>query len=208
MGPDTACTRSSPTDQASPSKFWGTRPTEGRRPTTPQKEAGMRREPPRSDPVANHTCQEKNTKVYAGRRRCMSLRDQSSPRSTPANNTTGMPTSCSTCIVGRDCLYWCVICMVCIWTRDCHLHCMTLWVELDCQGIGAAVRANLRLHALLSLLPFICYYQKWPPALQVTPPVAAQFPPPPPPPQQPLVYNAHVALHLSLSEPACGFAGC
>ena len=55
MGPDTACTRSSPTDEASPAQFWGTRPTEGLRPTTPQKDAGMRRDPPRSEPVANHT---------------------------------------------------------------------------------------------------------------------------------------------------------
>ena len=56
MGPDTACTRSSPIDAASPQKFWGTRPTEGRRPTSPQNEAGMRSEPPRSEPVASHTC--------------------------------------------------------------------------------------------------------------------------------------------------------
>ena len=55
IGPETACTRSCPTDAASPAKFWGTRPTEGLRPTTPQKEAGMRREPPRSEPVASHT---------------------------------------------------------------------------------------------------------------------------------------------------------
>src|SRR5262245_6266083 len=33
----------------------GTRPGLGRRPTTPQNPAGVRRLPPRSDPVASHT---------------------------------------------------------------------------------------------------------------------------------------------------------
>jgi len=57
MGPLSRCTPLSPAAAAAgPARRSGTTPGEGRMPTTPQKEAGMRSEPPRSEPVASQAC--------------------------------------------------------------------------------------------------------------------------------------------------------
>ena len=51
MGPLTTAMSGSPMV-----KWEATRPTDGRSPTTPQKDAGIRRDPPRSVPVPSHAC--------------------------------------------------------------------------------------------------------------------------------------------------------
>lgn len=89
----------------------------------------MRKDPPRSDPVANHTCYEKEREVNAGRRHMSACIPRSSSGTTTASTTGGGEQHVLHGLsVGMACTVVSFAWWDCgNWAQDCHLHCRRRW---------------------------------------------------------------------------------
>jgi hypothetical protein len=79
----------------------GTRPTELRMPTTPQNDAGLRSEPPRSVPVASHTCRRWRVPA-AGTHTSLTVALQGAARAGRTHSTAGSKQSQTTHLPDRQ----------------------------------------------------------------------------------------------------------